>query len=187
MTAPNQRVDSVAHVLTLLAVDITRALEHVQNELRSVDWHPADTMSGGSGKGPPASPTERVALARSELTGRREDIRDWITGLEDYTRSGRFLVDAALRLRGGGAELFDAAQYGVRCKSPACEQWSSPHSVPTDNGGTQRVDGWCDDHWLTEACQVHGTHAHENRKVGALRCCQAAYRKVQRETPKEVA
>ncbi len=186
MTAPNHRVDTVAHVLTILAVDITKAVEHIHRELAAVDWHPADTMGGGSsGRGQPASPVERVALARSELTGRREDIRDWITGLEDYTRSGRFLVDAALRLRMPGNELFDASEYGKRCRHADCEQWASNHRLPYDTSIV--VDDWCDYHWLNNACLIHGNHEHEQRKVRGVHCCQAAYRKHQREITKEVA
>lgn len=186
MSAPNVRVDTNAHVLTLLAVDITRALEHIHRELAMMDWHPADTMgSGGSSKGAPASPTERVALARSELTGRREDIRDWITGLEDYTRSGRLLVDRALRMRGPHTELFDATQYGKRCRHADCEQWASSHRLPHQPSVV--IDDWCDHHWLNNACLIHGNHEHEQRKVQGVRCCQAAYRQHLRETTKEVA
>jgi hypothetical protein len=184
-TKPNERTDIQARIIEGLAIDITRALEHVQRELAGIDWHPADTMpQGGSSNGGHASPTERAALARSELTGRREDIRDWITALEGFTRSGRFLVDETLKIRTPHTDLFDAADYGVRCRQPECTQWGSDHRLP--KSGTV-VHDWCDQHWISTACHVCGTHAHENRRLDGVRCCQAAYKKHQRDTIKEVA
>lgn len=179
-TRPNERVDTQARILDHLALDITRALEHVQRELRACDWHPADTMAGsGTRGGEPASPTERVALARSELTGRREDIRDWITGLESFTRSGRFLVDETLKIRTPSSELFDATEYGVRCKGidPTCTNWASKHLLLSRTV----CESVCDTCW-PETCKVHGDHPHEGRRVEGVLCCQAAYRKWQRDT-----
>ena len=185
VTAGNVRVEQQAAVLHHLAIDITRALEHIQRELRACDWHPADRMaSGPTSKGGHASPVERVAEARSDLTGRREDLRDWITGLEEYTRSGRFLVTSALRIRTPSAEPFDANVYDATpCKytypdhrdpsvTLTCTNWASTHTLP---GTNSEVDGWCDDHWPS-VCHVHGDHLHEGRRVDGVLCCQRAYR-----------
>ena len=183
-TRPNERVDTQARVLEGLAIDVTRALEHIQRELAATDWHTGDSAdnAGGTKGGEPASPTERVALARYDLTGRREDIRDWIDALESVSRSGRFLVDEALKIRSPHTELFDATEYGKRCKHPTCEQWASEHRLPL--GST--VDLWCDLHWR-DACMVHGDHPHEGRRVDGVLSCQAGYKKHQRESLKETA
>ena len=184
-TRPNERVDTQARVLEGLAIDVTRALEHIQRELNATDWHTGDSAdnAGGTKGGEPGSPTERVALARYELTGRREDIRDWIDALESISRSGRFLVDEALKISSPHTELFDATEYGKRCRNPTCEQWASEHRLPL----TLTVnDLWCDAHWL-DVCGVHGDHEHEGRRVDGALCCQKAYRNHQRDSLKETA
>ena len=190
-TRPNERVDTQARVIEALATDVTRALEHIQREIAQMDWHKGGSSDDSGVRvkgGEPSSPTEVAAIQRYEFTSRREDIRDWITGLEEYTRSGRYLVDEALKMRTAHTELFDATDYGKRCKHPTCEQWASEHLLPLVDpyASGAKVDDWCDAHWL-DACQIHGNHGHEGRRVQGVLCCQKAYRDHQRETLKETA
>lgn len=189
MTEPNERVDKQSAVIHHLALDITRALEHAQRELSQADVWASDTMPERVSGTPGGSPVESERLlAVYDMRGLREDLRDWIDTLEAHSRKGRRLVEQMLGKRLPGNELFDAADYGVRCRHADCTNWASPHHIHHPGDGTRtEINDWCDQHWVTTACRTHGDHPHEGRRVDGLLVCEAAYRKHLRSTVKSVA
>jgi len=176
-TAPNRRVDNVAASLHHLAVHITRAVEHVHAELDQLGAFPSDTLPEHTSGGDATStwPPDSV-LTAYELRSRREDIRDWIDGLEQYARSGRHLVEATMKLRTGRPDNFDPTEHGARrCSGridATCEQWASEQRLAD---GTS-IDTLCID-CFAKACQCCGNEPAAQRRVDGVRAGEACYKR----------
>ena len=179
-TAPNRRVSNAAAALDHLAVDITVALEHVQFELDRAGVFASDTLaervSGGGGS---SSPVESdTLLAVYELRTRREDIRDWIDGLDAYIASGRHVITETRKLRTGAKEPFDPSQHAQRCSGKVdatCEQWASEQRLPD---GT-KVNTLCVS-CFAKACLVCGNEPAAPRRVDGVRAGEACYKRTLR-------
>lgn len=185
----NRRVDNQSNVIHGIAIDTERAEDHLNRELAQLDWHPTDTTNNNkSGKGGHASPAEQAAVHLLEGNEHRAQINQWINDLETLTRKGRTILDNALSWRTPHTALFATEDYGTRCRHADCTQWASPHHIHNLTDGTRlQINDWCDQHWVTTACRLHGDHPHENRRVDGLLVCEAAYRKHLRSTIRTVA
>ena len=175
---PNERARQQTARLDQLAYDITKALEHAARELSQASVYPSDTLAEHTSGGDPNSHWPPDSLVNVfEIRSRREDIRDWLDGLEGYITSGRTIVDDLLGLRTGAPELFDATEYGVRCSGgdPTCQHWASEHTLTS---GTKH-DGLCDHCWQA-ACWHCGKPA-QSRRVDGAQACEACYRRSRRE------
>ena len=176
-TAPNRRVDNVAASLHHLAVHITRAVEHVHAELDQLGAFPSETLPEHTSGGDATStwPPDSV-LTAYELRSRREEIRDWIDGLEQYARSGRHLVEATMKLRTGRPDNFDPTEHGARrCSGridATCEQWASEQRLAD---GTS-IDTLCID-CFAKACQCCGNEPAAQRRVNGVRAGEACYKR----------
>lgn len=100
MTKPNRKAEEAGHTLsTVIAVNITAALEHLQRELAISDGFPerGDTISVTASS--ESTSVERTMMARYELTEARETLRDALTEAVEAIRRLGWCAQAAMRLR----------------------------------------------------------------------------------------
>ena len=100
MTKPNRKAEEAGHTLsTVIALNITNALEHLSRELSVCDGFPerGDTVAVATSGGDTS--TERAMMARYELTEMRESLRDDLTAALDAIRKLGWTAQAAMRLR----------------------------------------------------------------------------------------
>lgn len=80
---PNDRTQRAAAKLLGIAPDITRAIEHIREELSAIGY----PSNGGGPKvsgGEPGNAVEMQAVKAARYSAQREDLRDQITACEDH-------------------------------------------------------------------------------------------------------
>ena len=97
---PNRQAEDAGHLLqTLIAINITNALEHLNRELSTCDGFGERGDSVSVSSSTESTSTERATMARYELTAMREELRDHLTDTVESIRRLNWCTQQAMRLR----------------------------------------------------------------------------------------
>lgn len=100
MTKPNRQAEEAGHTLsTIIATNITNALEHLARELTTCDGFGERGDSVTVSASSESTTTERAAMARYDLLEMRETLRDDLTEVMEAIRRLNWTTQKAMRLR----------------------------------------------------------------------------------------
>ena len=100
MTKPNRQAEEAGHTLsTIIATNITNALEHLARELTTCDGWPEHGDSVTVSASSESTTTERAAMARYEMREMRETLRGDLTEVMEAIRRLNWTTQKAMRLR----------------------------------------------------------------------------------------
>lgn len=106
MTRMNRQMFATARLLENYAIVVQSALDHLDDERRSLDWHPASTMGDGMPGGGSSEMTsvERVVSAAFAIDQARAQILDDIATIASVIGSAMIVANAATGKRAPVAE-----------------------------------------------------------------------------------
>jgi hypothetical protein len=130
-TQPNARIQLAAGILLDLAPEFTKAIQDIHDEL-SVLGFPSSTNRGTSYIDAP-DPAGNDAVRITDLTSSREDLRDWLTDLQNRINAGVLLIARIRKINyAHGAKLCCENQQGrqgsIEWGDPTCTE------LPVQNG-----------------------------------------------------
>lgn len=131
-TQPNARINRAAGVLEQLAPEATKALEEIADELSLLGF-PSASNRGSSYVEDTPDPVGDDAARIAQVTGYREDLRDWIDDMCDRVNAGVLLIARIRNVRHAhGVKLCSENQQGrkgsIEWGDAACTE------LPTQDG-----------------------------------------------------
>ena len=145
-TQPNDRAQRAAAKLLGIAPDITRAVEHLREEL-SVLGYPARSDGPKVAGGSSSTPTERDGTQAAHLSGMREDLRDTIVDIgqriDALVRLVRHILGEAMPTADGEALCADVQkgrEGAITWGDPTCTELP----LGNDNGGRRKLCARCE-------------------------------------------